>query len=134
MLAPNTAARHAGPRSGGGNPPRATTKDQYCTPRKLRLDERAVHLAAGATWNERSEEHAVAADGTGEIICRADQWQVEAEAESVQVPAGTFSCPRLRRTSPETASDKTCWFARGVEKVKEAAGGQTGELAAYSAP
>ena len=111
------------------------TSDQIFQPGKLRVDETAAHTTMGATWIDaytEVEEDPVTGDVT--TTEKAESWTVEAAAESVTVPAGTFTAIKLRRTSDVIgAADKVYWFAPGVGKVKEA-GDQTEELTEYTLP
>lgn len=104
--------------------------EQIYLPARVRLDETAAHLAVGAMWDVSYTERTT---GVGDVA-RIDQWTVEAVDEQVVVPAGTFSCLRVRRIGAEVGqANKVYWFARGVGKVKEE-GGQLEELSAYGAP
>jgi hypothetical protein len=104
--------------------------DEVYTPYKLRLDESGEHTAAGAAWTESYTE---AINGAA-AVARSENWTVEAVEEDVTVPAGTFTCLRVRRQGSEFGqADKTFYFARGVGKVKEL-GDQTEELVSYSLP
>ena len=111
------------------------TSDQIYQPGKLRVDESDAHTAMGATWIDtytEIEEDPVTGDVT--TVEKSESWTVEAAAESVTVPAGTFTAIKLRRTADVVgAADKTYWFAPGVGKVKEA-GDQTEELTEYTLP
>ncbi len=109
------------------------TSDQIYMPYKLRVDESAAHMAAGATFAENyTEVDTNPATGVIKTKTKAQTWTVEAVNEQLTVPAGTFVCVRLRRVGTDaSASDKQYWFARGVGKIKEA-GGQTEELAAFT--
>jgi hypothetical protein len=60
-------------------------------------------------------------DAQGTLIGQTTKtytWLVEAEEEEVTVPAGTFTCLRIRRVDADTGT-KTYWFADGVGKVME---------------
>lgn len=109
--------------------------DQIFQPSKLRVDETSAHTTMGATWIDaysEIEEDPV----TGDVVTteKSESWTVEAAAESVTVPAGTFTAIKLRRTSDVVGgSDKTYWFAPGVGKVKET-GDQIEELTEYTIP
>ena len=109
--------------------------DQIYQPSKLRVDETAAHTTMGATWIDtytEVEEDLVTGDIT--TVEKSESWTVEAAAESVTVPAGTFTAIKLRRTSDVVgAADKIYWFAPGVGKVKEA-GDQLEELTEYTLP
>ena len=63
---------------------------------------------------------------------KAETWTVVSTAETVTVPAGTFTCLHLRRmATDDPQTQKDYWFARGVGKVKES-GGQLEELSKYT--
>jgi hypothetical protein len=100
-------------------------------PYKLRVDQRAEHTAAGASFMQAyNETHTDVVLATTTVRLKEEQWTVEAVDEAVTVPAGTFACLRLRRSGDPTQPIKTYFFARGVGKVKEM-GGQTEELVSY---
>jgi hypothetical protein len=99
-------------------------------PYKLRVDETAEHTMVGAAWTDVYQE---TIDG-GAPVSRASNWTVEAVAEAVTVPAGTFTCLKVRRMGTEFGqSDKRFWFAQGVGKIKEE-GDQIEELMDYTLP
>lgn len=100
------------------------------SPSALRVDTEQTTL--GATYSSTHLEEELDAAGTiiPPALNIARTFTVEAVDESVTVPAGTFSCVRLRRDTVGGAS-KTYWFARGVGKVREV-GGQIEVLAAYT--
>jgi hypothetical protein len=106
--------------------------DQVFVPYKVRLDETAAHLAVGASWTVTYTELSTdPTTGMTTSVAKSETWTVEAVNEMVTVPAGTFSCLRVRRIGQDIGqSDKTFWFAKGVGKVKET-GDQTEELTAY---
>ncbi len=107
------------------------TSEQYYAPSKLRVDD--VHLTTGATWVDAyTEESRNVASGVVTPIAKSETWTVEAGAEVVTVPAGTFVCVRLRRTGAAGAADKRYWFSPGVGKVKEVGVGSTEELMSYT--
>ncbi len=58
-------------------------------------------------------------------------WTVEAVAESVTVPAGTFSCLKVRRVDSDVG-DERYWYAPGVGVVKEDDGVEQELLREYS--
>ncbi|MSP17291.1 MAG: hypothetical protein EXR73_11920 [Myxococcales bacterium] len=111
----------------------AVTSEETYDPAKLRLDESAAHLVVGASWSDVYTE--ISTDpvtGATTPVTKTEAWSVVAVDESVTVPAGTFSCLRVRRMGSAVGqSDKTYYFARGVGKVKET-GGQTEELVSSS--
>ncbi len=106
--------------------------DTSYEPYKLRLDESNQRLVVGASYTETYVE--ASTDSTGAVTRRtkSEVWTVEAIDEAVGVPAGSFTCLRVRRVGADAGgSDKRFWFARGVGKIKES-GGQTEELKSYS--
>lgn len=111
----------------------ALMSDHLFTPRKLRLDEAAGRLVAGASWTETYTDAvtAPAAQPGGAVTVT---WTVEAVDERVTVPAGTFSCLRVHSVdSGASGYDSTFWFARNVGKVKES-GTEVRELVGYRIP
>lgn len=107
-------------------------ESQRFEPYKLRFDHTEPHLVPGASWGEAYVEHLTRGETTRRVS-KTEAWTVEAVDEQVTVPAGTFSCIRVRRRSLTGQSDKTYWFARGVGKVKES-GGQLEELETFTIP
>lgn len=92
--------------------------DQFYVPSKLRIDETAAHLVAGATWStEFTEVEVDPVDGT-HTVSKTETWTVEAIDEMVVVPAGAFTSLRVRKATSGGA-DKTFWFALGIGKIKE---------------
>jgi hypothetical protein len=111
------------------------TVDQVFVPAKLRVDASAARLSVGASWTESySEISTNPSTGQTTTVAKVQTWTVEALAESVTVPAGTFTCLKVRRKGNDAGqSDKVFWFAKGVGKIKEI-GDQTEELMAFSMP
>jgi hypothetical protein len=107
--------------------------DAVYVPFKMRVDESAAHLVAGADYVLSFTETATKiADGTTLTTQKGGDWTVLAVDEQLTVPAGTFTCLHLRKVgTDDSTSLKEYWFARGVGKIKET-GGQTEELASYS--
>jgi hypothetical protein len=102
-----------------------TTEDAYDPPETI-VDERPDHLAAGAKWSETFVETAPNYKGHPRLRNAVVKWTVEATDERVTVPAGTFTCLRVRRTRKHRAP-ATYWFARGVGLVKETGAGPLGD-------
>jgi hypothetical protein len=101
--------------------------DEFYDPFKLRLDEADDRIVPGAMFMTSYVETRTDALGTT-TNTRNEIWTIEAVDQEITVPAGTFSCIRVRRMGTEPGqSDKTYWFARGVGKIKES-GGQTEDL------
>ena len=90
------------------------------------LDERPDRLAAGIRWPEAFLETTPNAKGRPKSKRAEVKWEIEAVAEPVQVPAGTYSCLRVRRTwkhHPTLVS----WYAKGVGLVKQRGAGSLGD-------
>lgn len=103
--------------------------DQFYVPSKLRLDETASNLVVGATFStEFTEVEVDPVDGT-HTVSKMEDWTVEAIDETIAVPAGTFTCLRVRKVTSGGA-DKTFWFALGIGKIKEQ-GEQLESLTSY---
>ncbi|MDX2093846.1 MAG: hypothetical protein SFX73_38790 [Kofleriaceae bacterium] len=106
--------------------------DQFYVPEKVRVDESPAHLVEGVSWVTsyvKLEVDPVTSAVTTKD--KSDVWTVEATADAVTVPAGTFTALRVHRIGEEDGqAEKWYWFARGVGKVKEV-GKQTEELVRY---
>ncbi len=90
------------------------------------LDERPERLAAGDRWPEVFLATTPNAKGRPKSKRAEVRWEVEAVADPVEVPAGTFSCLRVRRTwkhHPPLVS----WYAKGVGLVKQIGAGSLGD-------
>jgi hypothetical protein len=55
----------------------------------------------------------------------AVKWTVESVNDHVTVPAGTFTCLRVKRV-PKHGAPMVSWFAKGVGLVKELGAGPLG--------
>lgn len=109
--------------------------EDYYLPGKLRVDESAERTADGAAWTESYQERVT--DMVTSITTTADKdddWTVVARAESVTVPAGTFTAIHLERRNLVTGSIKDYWFAPGVGKVKETGDSQIELLVDFNVP
>jgi hypothetical protein len=90
------------------------------------VDERAERLAAGAKWPEAFLDTTPNAKGRPKSTRAEVKWEVESVADPVSVPAGTFTCLRLRRAQkhhPPLIS----WYAKGVGLVKQEGAGPLGD-------
>jgi len=90
------------------------------------LDERADRLAVGAEWPEAFINTSPNAKGHPKSKRGEAKWQVESLTDQVAVPAGTFTCLRLRRARkhhPPLIS----WYAKGVGLVKQQGAGPLGD-------
>ncbi|HLK89643.1 MAG TPA: hypothetical protein VKZ18_07110 [Polyangia bacterium] len=99
------------------------------------LDEQLPHLAPGAKWPETFLATTPNAKGRPKSRRAEVKWEVEALADPVTVPAGTFTCLRVRRTwkhHPAIVS----WYAKGVGLIKQTGAGALGDetLALLAAP
>jgi len=114
----------------------AIMSDHLYSPSKLRLDESAAHTIANAAWTETFTDD-VTASSTARVQPTTTvnvSWTVEAVAEMVTVPAGTFTCLRVHSVeSGASGYDSHFWYARNVGKVKES-GTEVRELVGYSIP
>ena len=113
--------------------------DVFYNPQKLRVDGTAAHTAMGATWVDAYTE--ISIDPLTMAMTtnpKTETWTVEAVAEEITVPAGTFTCLRLHRSGDANDSVKRYWFARGIGKIREESlgtgGGQVEALASYTLP
>jgi hypothetical protein len=101
------------------DPTGARRYEELYDPFRFHVDETPAHTAMGATWMEvYTEKHWDPLNCNPCISPRNVMWTVEATAEMVTVPAGTFPCLRLKRVTPGDTPDYY-WFSRGVGKVKE---------------
>ena len=90
------------------------------------IDERAERLAVGATWPEAFINTSPNAKGHPKSKREEAKWEVESVTDQVSVPAGTFTCLRLRRAQkhhPPLIS----WYARGIGLVKQQGAGLLGD-------
>lgn len=106
--------------------------DQFYVPGKLRIDETAPRLVLGARWTTEFTEVEIDPVTGTKTVSKQETWNVESAAETVTVPAGTFTCLKLRKTTSGQA-DKRYWFAPGIGKVKEE-GEQVELLTSYTIP
>jgi hypothetical protein len=90
------------------------------------VDERAERLAVGAAWPEVFFGTSPNAKGHPKSKRGEAKWEVESLTDQVSVPAGTFTCLRLRRAQkhhPPLIS----WYAKGVGLVKQQGAGPLGD-------
>jgi len=112
--------------------------DKTYTPSSVVFDESAAHLMAGATWNEAYAETQAPVTGQPKTSQESVKWTVEAVDDVVTVPAGTFTCVRVRRhhASSTNPADEVNWYATGTGSVKETGGGprsdETRELVSFN--
>lgn len=111
----------------------AVVDTQSEAPYRFKIDETPAHLLANATYAETFTETTTAAGATMSQP-KTENWQVVSTAESVTVPAGTYTALHLRRTNSggTTAKTKDYWFVKDVGKVKETGGGQSEELMSFT--
>ena len=104
---------------------RVLTEEAYDPPITV-VDERAERLAVGAAWPEVFVGTSPNAKGHPKSKRGEAKWQVESLTDQVSVPAGTFTCLRLRRAQkhhPPLIS----WYAKGVGLVKQQGAGPLGD-------
>jgi hypothetical protein len=90
------------------------------------VDEGAERLAVGASWPEAFINTTPNAKGHPKSKRAEVKWEVESLTEQVSVPAGTFTCLRVRRAQkhhPPLIS----WYAKGVGLVKQQGAGPLGD-------
>jgi len=90
------------------------------------VDEEADRLTVGAKWPEAFIDTTPNAKGHPKSKRAEAKWEVESLTDQVSVPAGTFTCLRLRRAQkhhPPLIS----WYARGVGLVKQQGAGPLGD-------
>jgi hypothetical protein len=114
--------------------------DKTYTPSSSVFDESGAHLVAGATWNEIYAETQVPTTGLPKTSEERVKWALEAVDDVVSVPAGTFTCIRVRRhhASSKNPVDEVTWYATGIGSVKETGAGslsdETRELVSVNLP
>lgn len=107
--------------------------ETYFDPFKLRLDECAEHLVAGASWGATYNQTDITTSTT--TSSKSEQWIVDGVDVSVTVPAGTFTTLNVSRVNLASGKRRQYWFAKGVGKVKEITDtGVMESLSAYSIP
>jgi hypothetical protein len=105
--------------------------DEYWDPWKLHVDGTAEHRHTGATWVQTYTEYKLPVNGDPSSAVVSDTWTVLSDDEVIEVPAGEFHTIVFQKTSEDSGSVKTYWYAPGVGKIKEA-GSQTEELESYT--
>jgi hypothetical protein len=90
------------------------------------LDERPEHLRLGATWSEAFFETAPNIKGRPKSKRVEVKWEVESVTDQVTVPAGTFTCLRVRRAEKHRPPIVS-WYARGVGLVRQTGAGALGD-------
>jgi hypothetical protein len=105
------------------------------TPSKLRIRTGTTDTTTNATYNETYTDVTTTTGTAPVTTSKSITWKVINGAESVTVPAGTFTCVHLQKQTGANP-DKDYWFARGVGKVKETAtsSGRVEVLHSYSIP
>mgnify|MGYP001275466384 CR=1 FL=1 len=104
------------------------------SPGSLRTPATAESLREGAILDGSYVEKALASDDR--VIAerqRTPSYEVEAVAEEVTTPAGTFFAVRLRKLGDDGEDGKRIWYAPGVGKVREE-GGRIEVLRRWSKP
>jgi hypothetical protein len=90
------------------------------------VDERADRLAVGVKWPEAFINTTPNAKGHPKSKRAEAKWEVESLTDQVSVPAGTFTCLRLRRAQKHRPP-LISWYARGVGLVKQQGAGPLGD-------
>jgi hypothetical protein len=114
--------------------------DKTYAPSSVVFDESGNRLVAGATWNETYAQTQTPTAGQPKTSQELVKWTVEAIDDVVSVPAGVFTCIRVRRhhSSSMNPADEVTWYAQGTGRVKETGAGslsdETRELVSVTLP
>jgi len=113
----------------------AVREEETYDPPMTVLDERADRLVDGAAWPEAFLDTAPNSHGHPKTKRAEVKWEVESLADQVTVPAGTFTCLRVRRARKHHPA-LVSWYAKGIGLVKQEGAGPLGDqtLALVSAP
>ncbi len=99
-------------------------------PGKLRLDESAERLMAGAMFTESYVATVTNATGSTPTSF-TENWELISESAPCRSPLGSFDCIVVRRTrTMGGTSTKDFYFAEGIGKVREEGTNQLEELTA----
>jgi hypothetical protein len=90
------------------------------------VDERAERLAVGAAWPEAFIDTSPNAKGHPKSKRAEVKWAVESVTDPVAVPAGTFTCLRIRRAQKHHPA-VVSWYAKGIGLVKQTGAGLLGD-------
>jgi hypothetical protein len=90
------------------------------------IDERAERLAAGAAWPEAFFDTTPNLKGHPKTKRSEVKWRVESLADTVTVPAGTFTCLCIHRAQKHHTAIVS-WYAQGVGLVKQTGAGPLGD-------
>jgi hypothetical protein len=104
-------------------------QEEHWDPYKIHIDGTPSRTVTGAAWTESYDETKLPVGMAPVTAPVNDGWTCLAEAESITVPAGTFTTVVFKKTS-QTGVSKTYNYARGVGKVKEV-GAQVEQLVSY---
>lgn len=104
-------------------------QEEHWDPYKIHIDGSPARVVTGATWTESYEETKLPVGMAPATTSVEEAWRCVAEAQSITVPAGTFTTVVFQKTN-ETGVSKTYYYARGVGKVKEV-GAQVEQLVSY---
>ncbi len=118
--------RVSSPQEEVDDPTGAVRDEEAYDPPITVLDARAGRLVEGAAWPEAYLDTTPNLRGRPKTRRAEVKWEVEALADRVTVPAGTFTCLRVRRSRkhhPPTVS----WYAKGVGLVKQTGAGLLGD-------
>jgi hypothetical protein len=110
--------------------------DEYYDPYLFRVDYTPAHLVKGTTFSQTYTETKIQ-NGSMSSKSKLSYWKVIDPAETVTVPAGTFTALHLQHTGASAGTAvKEYWFVQGVGKVKEvvATTGDHQELVSFSLP
>ncbi len=90
------------------------------------VDEGTERLAVGAKWPEAFINTTPNAKGHPKSKRAEAKWEVESVTDQVSVPAGTFTCLRVRRAQKHRPP-LISWYAKGIGLVKQQGAGPLGD-------
>jgi hypothetical protein len=108
------------------DPAGAVREEETYDPPVTVLDERASRLVEGASWPEAFLDTTPNLRGRPKTRRAELKWEVESLADRVTVPAGTFTCLRVRRSRKHHPT-LVSWYAKGVGLVKQTGAGPLGD-------
>jgi hypothetical protein len=114
--------------------------DKTYAPSSVVFDESGPHLVPGTIWSETYAQTQVPVGGQPKTSQETVKWTLEAVDDVVTVPAGVFTCLRVRRhhSSSMNPADEVTWYAAGTGRVKETGAGtlsdETKELVTVRLP
>jgi hypothetical protein len=107
--------------------------DEWYLPHDIRINEGADQMHVGGSWSVSYKVERSSTKDGAELKDKIHQFDIESMNEVVNVPAGTFTTIRVRRSDPSDGSYRQYWYAAGLGKVRELEGnGDSEELTAFT--